>query len=141
MKRNSYSKEQKTYMLAKANFDVYKDREREIEQAYIAKHSIVNPDGTVPSCVIAIENEEVFERANEETCATCERSGLYEEMEEARRILAEAENALIAYGLRILPAGLQKERETLEKAASRSVATREKLIDLTFKLDARTVKI
>lgn len=126
-------------MLAKANFDVYKYRERKIEQAYIAEHGIVNPDGTVPSCVIAIEHNEVFEQANKETCAACERSGLYEE--KARQILTEAENALIAYGLRILPAGLQKEREALEKAASASIVTHEKLIDLIFKLDARTVKI
>jgi hypothetical protein len=60
----------------------------------------------------------------------------FDQILKARELLKQAENALIAYGLSIAPA---REREILSRSAETNYTTRQKIIDLVFRLDTKTV--
>ena len=123
-------------MLAKANLDALEEVEADIERKYIAEHNIVNPDGSTPEHIYCIDNEITFDKANAECAELPEMKSNFKEILEARELLEEAENELIAYGLSIAP---EAERTVLEKAAATNYATRRKIIDLVLRLDVSTV--
>lgn len=131
--------QQKNYARAKALVDTLKAQEKEIEQAYIKEHNIVNPDGTIPERIYCIEDEALFEQANEATAPAIDALGLYE----AEKLLREAEDDLIRFGLSIAPA---KERKILsDRCFGRNghyvhVDVREKVLELAFRLDVSTTK-
>lgn len=131
--------QQKNYAKAKALVDTLKAQAKEIEQAYIKEHNIVNSDGTIPERIYCIEDEDVFNQANEVTAPAIDALGLYE----AEKLLREAEDDLIRFGLSITPA---KERKILsDRCFGRNgryvhVDVREKVLDLAFKLDVSTIK-
>jgi len=131
--------QQKNYARAKALVNTLKAQEKEIEQAYIRGHNIVNPDGTIPERIYCIDNEDVFNQANEEIALAIDALGLYE----AEKLLREAEDDLIRFGLSIVPA---KERKILsDRCFGRNghyvhVDVREKVLDLVFRLDVSTIK-
>ena len=131
-----YNAEQRVYMLAKAHLDVLMDEQAEMERNYIKAQNIINDDGTAPEMIYCIDDEETFERINQEFSALPEAKALWEEILEARELLKQAENQLIAYGLSLVPA---REREILAQSAAANYTTRKKLIDLALKLDASTV--
>ena len=124
-------------MLAKANLDALEEIEADIERKYIAEHNIVNADGTTPTRIFCIDDDATFEKANAESAEIPEMKANFKDVLEARDLLDEAENGLIAYGLSIAP---EAERAVLEKAAATNYTTRCKLIDMTLKLDVSTVR-
>ena len=135
------NKQQKAYMIAKAKLDTIKDLANEIERKYILEHNIVNADGEIPTAIYCIDNEEVFDEANEATAPEIEALGICT----AEANLRAAEDALINYGLSIMPTVNAAERETLRNycfginGATLRLKIRQQVIDLTFKLNTRTV--
>lgn len=136
-KASTTNSAQRAYMLAKAHLQALKDREAEIERAYIIAHSIRNADDTIPERVYCIDNMETFDRAVEATSAEIEGSGLWADILAAEESLKAAEDAMIAYGLSIAPAGI---RATLEHGVKENYTIRLKVIDAVFHLDVSTVK-
>ena len=124
-------------MLAKANLDALEEIEADIERKYIAEHNIVNADGTTPTRIFCIDDDATFEKANAESAELPEMKANFKDVLEARDLLDEAENGLVAYGLSIAP---EKERTVLEKAAATNYTTRRKIIDLVLRLDVSTVR-
>lgn len=135
-KASTTNSAQRAYMLAKAHLQALKDREAEIERAYIIAHSIRNADDTIPERVYCIDDMETFDRANEETSAEIEGSGLWADILAAEEALKAAEDVMIAYGLSIAPAGI---RATLERGIKENYTIRLKVIDAVFHLDVSTV--
>lgn len=136
-KASTTNSAQRAYMLAKAHLQALKDREAEIERAYIIAHSIRNADDTIPERVYCIDNMETFDRAVEATSAEIEGSGLWADILAAEEALKAAEDVMIAYGLSIAPAGI---RATLERGVKENYTIRLKVIDAVFHLDVSTVK-
>lgn len=135
-KASTTNSTQRAYMLAKANLQTLKEREAEIEKAYIVATGIRNADGTIPERVYCIDDMETFDRANAETSAEIESSGLWADIMEAESVLKTAEDAMIRYGLSLAPASI---RDTLERGVREKASTRQKMIDLVFSLDVSTV--
>lgn len=131
------NKIQEHYMLAKAHLEALEDKENELERQYIIDNSIINPDGSIPEHIYCIEDEEIFNKANEEQAAKAEVSGLWQEILAARGILSIAEAKLIEYGLSIAP---DNQRDILERAVKENYTTRLKVIDMVLKLDVSTIK-
>ena len=136
--KSTTNKTQKAYMIAKARVQEIESRQEEIERKYIADKGIVNPDGSVPEYVWCMDDDAAFDKANEEVSALIAAAGLESEAKAARAALKSAEDRLIAYGLSLAPAGV---RATLERGVKQNADTRQKVIDLTFKLDASTVNV
>lgn len=133
------NKYQKLYLIAKASLEALEEKEKEIDRQYIAEHNIVNPDGSIPRATWAIRDDKTAEKAIDETSRMVVESGLWDQILKARKILKEAEDNLIKYGLGIIPC--QKERKILEKAVKENYTARMKVINLILKLDTRTVKV
>ncbi|MST81570.1 hypothetical protein [Bilifractor porci] len=131
------NKQQRNYAMAKSHLQLCEDREHEQEAAYIRDNGITNEDGTTPERIWMIEDETVFDLA----CAGYDgsRYDLTEDTAEARKQLRAAENDLIDFGLDLLRRTHPKQADTLE-AHRNDYNIREKLIDLSFKLDTRTIK-
>ena len=136
-KASTTNSAQRAYMLAKAHLQALRNQEAEIERAYIIAHSIRNADDTIPERVYCIDNMETFDRAVEATSAEIEGSGLWADIPAAEKALKAAEDAMIAYGLSIAPAGI---RATLERGVKENYTIRLKVIDAVFHLDVSTVK-
>lgn len=136
-KASTTNSAQRAYMVAKAHLQALRDREAEVEKAYIVAKGIRNADDTIPERVYCIDDAETFERASEETAAEIEGSGLWSDILAAEKQLKAAEDAMIAYGISIAPAGI---RATLERGVKENYTIRQKVIDLVFRLDVSTVK-
>ena len=134
--RGTTNKFQRAYMIAKARVQEIESQQEEIEKKYIADNGIVNADGSIPEFVWCIDDEAAFEKANEECSALIVSAGLETKSNAARAALKTAEDRLIAYGLSLAPASI---RATLERGMERNAATRQKVLDLAFRLDASTV--
>jgi hypothetical protein len=130
---------QRTYALAKAHLEALQDEENEVDRKYIADHHIINADGTTPRAAWAIDDDEIANKAIDETAKIVEESGLWTEVLAARELLKSAEAELIKYGLEIMPAAYASEKAALQRAAEKDYTTRQKMIDLTMRLDASTV--
>jgi hypothetical protein len=131
------NKYQKAYAVARALLDTLNATEEAIERKYIVDNKVVNPDGTTPDRIYCIEDEDTFDKANEGCADLPESKVNFQKIIEARKVLEQAENNLIAYGLSLAPA---KEREILTKSAATNYTTRRKILDLAFRLDTRTVR-
>ena len=136
--KSTTNKIQNAYMMAKARVQEIESMQEEIERKYIADKGIVNPDGSIPEYVWCMDDDAAFDKANEEVSALIAAAGLENEAKAARAALKSAEDRLIAYGLSLAPAGV---RATLERGVKQNADTRQKVIDLTFKLDASTVNV
>ena len=137
------NKQQKAYQIAKAQLDTIKELANEIERKYIAEHNITNANGEVPAAIYCIDDDEAFDKANEATAPEIEALGIIA----AEKALRAAEDALINYGLSIMPTVNESERETLRNycfglnGATLRLKIRNQVLDLAFKLDTRTVPI
>ncbi len=131
-------KVQSAYALAKAYHDTIKAENDQREADFCRARGYVTEEGNPALHVWMIDDESIFEAANEEFCAVNEQNG--QEEINAREVLRAAENALIEWGLSVMPLGLKKERETLRRESERNYTIRKKMIDLAFRLDARTIK-
>lgn len=136
-KASTTNSAQRAYMVAKAHLQALRDREAEVEKAYIVAKGIRNADDTIPERVYCIDDAETFERASEETAAEIEGSGLWSDILAAEKQLKAAEDAMIAYGISIAPAGI---RATLERGVKENYTIRLKVIDAVFRLDVSTVR-
>lgn len=131
------NREQKAYALAKARYEAAREAEKDAEAAYIARHGIKNDDGTIPRALYAIKcDDDRYEEIIAEIDANGELRDVYAEVTEAALALRKAEDALIEYGLGLLPA---EPAATLRRAKDRP-KYRDRIIELTFQLDTRTVK-
>ena len=135
------NKQQKAYLQAKAVLETLEQQERELEYKYILDNNITNEDGSIPKHILAIDSDELFEKANHELAQANEQSGLWKKILDAREILKQAENDLIEYGLSIIPTAHANEKETLARAAKTNYTVRRKIIDLVFRLDTNTVTV
>jgi len=124
---------QKRYAEAKAVCDAVAQEQKENEAKFIQDSGYKNPDGSIPKVLYQIEDDSEFDRLCEEyeasTLNVCDR------LVEAERVLRDAEDKLIDYGLSLAPKNV---REVLG-ARRDVVSVREKLIDLAFRLDTRTL--
>ena len=134
--KKTMNKAQRAYMIAKARVQEIESQQEEIEKKYIADKGIVNPDGSTPDFLWCMDDDAAFDKAIEEFSALISAAGLESALNAARDDLKAAEDNLISYGLSLAPAGV---RATLERGVKQSAATRQKLIDLTFRLYASTV--
>ena len=128
---------QNNYALAKAFVDEIKEQIADIEKEYIREHNIANPDGSVPAAIYCIDDQRVFDEANEGCSAIVISKGLDKANTEAFEMLRTAEDALIAYALSLIPT--QQERETLQKSVKHNNTIRKKVLDLAFRLDTKTI--
>lgn len=134
--KKTMNKIQNSYMVAKAHVRQIESQQEEIEKKYIADNGIVNPDGSTPEFLWCMDDDAAFDKANEEVSALISAAGLETALNAAKADLKAAEDRLIAYGLSLAPAGV---RATLERGVKQNATTRQKLIDLTFRLDVSTV--
>jgi len=134
--KKTMNKIQRAYMIAKARVREIESRQEEIEKKYIADNGIANGDGSAPEFLWCMDDDAAFNKANEEVSALISAAGLETALNAARSDLKSAEDRLIAYGLSLAPAGV---RATLERGVKQNAATRQKVIDLTFRLDVSTV--
>lgn len=130
-----YNTQQANYLLARTLLAAVEDREREVEQKYIADNSIVNGDGTTPERIYCIEDMDTFNKANAECSDVITRRGLWAEIVEARRMLKKAEELLVDYAIAIAP---HTDRAAIAEVAKNYTA-RQKIIALTMRLDTSTV--
>ena len=135
------NKQQKAYMVAKAKLDTIKDLANEIERKYITENNITNANGETPTNIYCIDDDEMFDKANEATAPEIEALGIVA----AEKALRDAEDALINYGLSIMPTVNASERETLRNYCfglngyTFRLKIRDQVLDLAFKLNTRTV--
>ena len=130
------NKEQIAYAVAKAKLEALEEVVNEQEMAFILENAIENPDGSIPKHLWCMEDEDAFNIANTELGRIMTESGLEAELNAARSLLHKAEDELIAYGLSLAP---ERVRRTLEASARTDWKTREKILELTFRLDPVTV--
>lgn len=128
------NKYQRQYATAKAHFDTLEAAEAQIELDYIIDNDITNADGTVPSRIFMIDSEEVFDAA----CIACDPAISALSAYEARTALHAAEDALIEYGLSIVPLSVKTALHDKAIGKNADYTTRKKIIDVTFRLDTRT---
>lgn len=131
------SRIQRAYALAKAQHDAIKAENERIEAEFCAKRGYLTGEGNPALHVWMIDDETIFEAANEGFCTLNEQGGNDEI--KAREALRLAEDALIEWGLSIMPVGMAKERDALIRESGRQLKVRVQLIDLAFRLDARTI--
>ena len=134
--KKTMNKFQKAYMIAKSRVKAIESHQDDIEKKYISDKGIVNMDGSVPDHLWCMDDDDAFEKANEECGALIVAAGLESELNEARAALKSAEDRLISYGLSLAPISV---RATLERAVQQNALTREKVLDLAFRLDTSTV--
>jgi hypothetical protein len=135
------NKQQVEYLAAKAMVTTLDVEYKQVDIDYIKANNIVNADGEVPRAVYAIDDQEVFDKANAETSLITNKSGLWASILEARKSLTASEENLLAFGLALLPSFNAEEKATLEKAAATDYTMRLKIIDLIMKLNTKTVKV
>ena len=128
------NKQQKAYAVARARVDALVESMNENEAQFIREQGITNPDGSTPKSLYMIDDEDAFDKACE--CFQQSPLCLQDEYNAAMKELMQAEGALIDYALSIAPPSVAN---TLRKGC-KQYKIRQKLIDLAFRLDTRTVK-
>ena len=132
------NREQKAYALARTALEALEAEEQSCQAEYLKNQNITNEDGSVPTAIYMIDDDVLFDRVNDEFSQRIIDSGLWGKITEARQTLRSAENSLIAYGLSLAPT---RERKIITDGCKTSYATRQKVLDLAFRLDTRTVPI
>jgi hypothetical protein len=129
--------QQKAYTLAVAHFAAVKAEQNAAESAYCKEHNLTNKHGHPVRFIWMLDDETMFEQANADFCA------LHPEFEQeyntAHAALYSAENALIEYGLSLMPEIYKEKRETLRKAANERITARMELIKHIMSLNTSTV--
>ena len=132
--------EQKAYALARAAYQLAKDEIKRYEQDFIVRENVHNQDGSVPDHIWAIDtdfDEDYFDGLCDKLYAEEGFLALCDAETEAYKNLQAAEERLIDYGLSLpMPENI---RQTLQEHR-KEYKIRDKLIDLAFRLDTRTVK-
>lgn len=129
--------QQRNYATAKAYLETCEAEEAEKEAQYIRDNNITNEDGGTPERLYMIENEVLFDSVLEDF--TGSKYDLSDQTQEAKRLLKIAEDELIEYCLNLFKRVYPKQAAILDKHRN-DYKTREKLIDIAFRLDTRTIK-
>ena len=127
------NKVQKKYTEAKALVEAIQQTIDETEEAVIKELGIINEDGSIPARIWMIDDEKAFDAACKKF--ETEHGDLEHDLNAAKDALDAAEDELIGWGLSIAPAWVQEKLGRHLKDYN----VRTKLIDLAFRLDARTV--
>ena len=133
------NRQQKNYATAKAVYQEAKEAADNYEIAFIAREGIKNDDGTIPKFLymMEVESEAYFDECSAKLDNDPKYIKLFDAERRARKLLSAAEEDLIDYALSLpMP---EEAREALDRGRN-NYKIRQKLIDLTFKLDTRTVK-
>lgn len=130
------SSQQMEYLKALAVMEAIDACDSELEQDYMRRHGLSNSDGTLPKFLWMLDERQDIEEHIKACCAEVEAIGFYEEKHKAEDALRQAEEALLEWGLRLVPADT---RQTLEKACRTRCTTRHQVLDLIMQLDAATV--
>ncbi len=109
------NKVQKNYMVAKAALQTCEEMVEDIEKKYIAENGIRNENGEIPVRVYCIDDEDVFNKANEEVARITQETGTWDKVISARKNLDSAEEGIVKFALSIAPT---KIRKTLERGAN-----------------------
>ena len=134
------NKTQKAYALAKAAYQLAKDEIKEYERGFILRENVHNADGSVPVCVWALDtdDEDYFNELCEKLYNEEGFKALCDAESEASKTLQAAEENLIDFGLSLpMPANV---RQTLQDHR-KDYKVHEKLLDLAFRLDTKTIKV
>ena len=128
------NKQQRDYAIAKAMAESAGKHQSENLKQFLIASGVKNSDGSVPTAIWMIDDENDFLRLSEEW----DKSPLnqIESVRRAEDILEAAEDALIDYALSIIPSGVAN---TLN-AHRRDYSTRKKVLEISFRLDVSTVK-
>lgn len=129
--------QQRNYALALAAVQVLEAEEKACESVYCLQNGYVDEHGNPATRIYQIQDDAVFDAANDDFSSLNE--SLYTRLYAAKDALRDAENALIDFGLSILPKAYARERELLARKAKEDSTLRRKLIDNAFKLDTRTI--
>lgn len=132
--------EQKAYALARAAYQLSKDEIKRYEQGFIERETIRNKDGSIPEHIWALDtdlDEDYFDDLCDKLDAEDAFKALCEAETEAFKNLQAAEDRLIDFSLSLpMPESV---RRTLQEHR-KEYKIRDRLIDLAFRLDTRTVK-
>ena len=128
------NKQQRDYAIAKAMAESADKNQSENLKQFLIESGVKNSDGSVPTAIWMIDDENDFLRLAEEW----DKSPLnqIENVRRAEDILEAAEDALIDYALSIIPSGVAN---TLN-AHRRDYSARKKMLEIAFRLDVSTVK-
>jgi hypothetical protein len=118
---------QRAYAKAKTLYEIAVDLMNRLEADFLANHGRSEKHVW---CIL--DDESVFNRLNNEFSETFEYEAAV--LFKAQDDLRKAENALIAYGLSIIP---KKYADILR--STQDITVRQEIIELAFKLDTRTV--
>lgn len=132
-----YNSQQARYITAQSLFNLIENTMKHEEEKFLNLKCVVNPDGSVPKRLYAIDNEELFDLYNNEFASLITESGLLDEYLHAKDELRQAENELIAYALSIIPKKISK---NLSESARINCMVREKIIETVLKFDTETLK-
>ena len=128
------NKIQENYAKAKARLDAIKEMQDANEADFIRESGYVNDDGTVPSHLWMMDDESRFDELSEQFDSSDK--NLFFKVRDAEKELKKAEDALIDFGLSISPVEI---RNTLNLNRN-NWKIRKQLVNLAFRLDAKTVK-
>ena len=132
-----YNSQQARYIAAQSLFNLMENTIKREEEKFLNLKCVVNPDGSVPKRLYAVDNEALFDLYNNEFASLITKSGLWDEYLRAKDELKQAENELIAYALSIIPKKISK---TLSESARINCVVREKIIETVLKFDTETLK-
>ena len=127
--------EQKYYSVAKAYVSLLRDEQEAAEQEYIKVKGIVNEDGTTPFALYCIDDQKIFDKANEEFSELEESKKLWAEIVKAEEVLKNAEETLIEFGLNVIPESMKAVKEALTNSYKKNYTVRLNLIDLAFRYE------
>lgn len=132
------NKVQNAYATAKAAYETARENQKAAEYDFLARNGVKTPDGTTPTALWVMGDflpEDEYDALEIALCEDEACAAAFNQSLDASKALKLAEDALIEYGLKIAPAGI---RETLKNGMNRT-AIRNKMLDLVFRLDTRTV--
>ena len=133
------NKQQRAYALAKSKYQLAKDEVKAYEHEFILRENVRNKDGSVPEYIWTMDepSEEYFNKVCDKLYAEKAYNDLCNAEQAAFKDVEEAEEKLIDYALSLpMPEGV---RQTLSEHR-KDWKVHNKLIDLAFRLDTRTVK-
>jgi hypothetical protein len=126
---------QRNYMLSKALVETLKAQAHDIEQKYMIDHCVfADENGNPPAEIWMLDDDKIFDEINSATGPVIDALGL----PAAQSALRVAEDALINYGLSIVPKSIA---DKLRKPCFGlngdyvHIDTRAKVLDATLKLD------
>lgn len=132
-----YNSQQARYIAAQSLFNLMENTVKREEEKFLNLKCVVNPDGSVPKRLYAVDNETLFDLYNNEFASLITESGIWDEYLRAKDELKQAENELIAYALSIVPAKIGR---PLSESARTNYTIRQKIIDTVLKFDTSTLK-